>query len=328
MSHEMMENDSAAYFETPAWHGLGRVVTDTMSISGAMKEAELDWEVRKRMLFTSGGVAAEKFMGIQRTDTQQVLGVVSPGYKTLQNHEAFALAKHFGSNVTVESAGSIQNGSKVYLLLRGDSFDASYNKDEVQKYMALFWGHDGTASLTVLPTSIRVVCKNTLDMVMGAARGEQNKISISHAGDIDAKIAQAEKVIQKFKTTGRLFQEKVQGMARTTPSRSEVNSFFLSVYKTLNNTEVNLNPVTEKEKDVLLDAHSSVGSWTETFELESQSLSNWSYWTAANAVSNNIQHRVAARGRKASAASSAYNNLIGKNAKDTTKVFNMALASV
>ena len=184
MSHEMMEHDNAAYFKNPAWHGLGNVVEDAMSINDALHLAELNWEVYKRSVWAEG-IQSDDYKAVIRDDIQEIIGIVSPSYKIVQNHEVFALANNFGSNVKVESAGSIQNGRKVYLLLQGDSFDAGHN-DEVQKYMALFWGHDGSLSLSAVPTSIRVVCKNTLDMVIGQTGN--NKIVIKHAGDIQEKL--------------------------------------------------------------------------------------------------------------------------------------------
>ena len=327
MSHEMMENDSAVYFKNPAWHGLGKTVEDAITVSEAMDMAELNWEVDKWPLFTANGIQAHDYRGVMRTDTKEIIGVVSPRYQPVQNWEAFNLAKYFGSDVKVESAGSIRNGRNVYLLLRGETFDAVPN-DTVHKYMALFWGHDGSASLTVLPTSVRVVCKNTLAMVMGQARGTSNKISISHNGDIAEKMRAAEEAVKKFKETGKLFESKVKYMATSNPRREDISQFFMNVYANLNKVAVVTNPSTEKEEEVYTKALTTISKWTETFELESQDFGNWSYWTAANAVTNDIQHRVAARGKKKSPASSAYSNLIGQNATDTNKVFAMALAEV
>ncbi len=327
MSHEMMEHDSAAYYKNPAWHGLGNTIEHAMSVDDALDLANLKWEVNKWPLFTASGVQAEDHRGIMRSDTQEIIGVVSPRYQTVQNWEAFNLAKHFGTDVTVESAGSIQNGRKVYLLLRGDQFDAHAN-DPVNKYMALFWGHDGTASLTVLPTSVRVVCKNTLDMVIGQSKNSSNKISISHAGDMNAKISEAEEAVRKFKETGQFFETQVKALVSRCPGRNGVNAFFKEVYAALTGNTIVANPVTEQEEAVYTDAVMRVSKWTETYELESQELGSWDMWTAANAVSNDIQHRVAARGKKKTAGSAAYSNLIGKNSVDTRKVFNMALATV
>ena len=40
--HEMTENDSAAYFKEPAWHGLGNVVDSVMGVDDAITASGLD----------------------------------------------------------------------------------------------------------------------------------------------------------------------------------------------------------------------------------------------------------------------------------------------
>ena len=165
--HEMTKNDSAMYYEKAAWHGLGRIVEDATSPAEALEYSGLDWEVYKARVMVSG-IMSDDYCGVVRDDIKKIIGVVSPSYKTVQNWEAFDIAKSFGSDVVVESAGSVQDGRKAYLLLRGDSFDAHYGADEVCKYMALMWSHDGTQALTVLPTSVRVVCERCGQALQGA----------------------------------------------------------------------------------------------------------------------------------------------------------------
>jgi len=325
MMHEMTENDSAAYFKEPAWHGLGNVVDSVMGVDDAITASGLDWSVVKRGIWANG-VTSDDYRALVRTDIDKIIGVVGERYKIVQNWEVFNLAKNFGDEVTVESAGSVQDGRKVYLLLQGESFDAGMG-DEVQKYMALFWSHDGTQALTALPTSIRVVCKNTLDMVIGQAAGARNKITLTHAGDMEGKMEQARLAIVRFNESGVFFEEAVRRVADTNPSTREINQFFFEVYEKLNGIRINVNPQTEEEESVKLNALTSVAEWTETFEEENTDF-GWNYWVAANAVTNSIQHRVNTRGRKRTPASRAYSNLIGKGATDSTTVFRHALSMV
>ena len=189
--------------------------------------------------------------------------------------------------------------------------------------MALFWSHDGTQSLTVLPTSIRVVCKNTLDMVIGESRNTNNKISLSHAGNMEEKIKQAEFVISKFNETGNLFQGTVNSLVHTSPSVRDVTQFFMESFQMLNNVKIQVNPTTEVDENNKLRALTTISGWQQTMEEESQDGVN--YWVAANAITNSIQHSVGTRGRKKTPASSAYSNLIGKNAADSKRVFRSAL---
>jgi phage/plasmid-like protein (TIGR03299 family) len=326
MSHEMTEHDSAVYFSNPAWHGLGTVCEDEMDTTSALIKSELAWAVYKTSAIFAGGVTSDAYNAVIRSDTEEILGVVTPNYKCVQNREVFQLADAFGNDVTVESAGSIQGGRKVYLLLHGDSFDAG-REDEVHRYMALFWGHDGKVSLTCLPTSVRVVCKNTLDMVIGQAEGTRNKISIKHAGDIDEKMESAREAIARFKEVGTFYEETVKGLARTNPDTSDINKFFWNVYELLHNERIPVNPSTDVEERVRFKAFTTISDWMDNFEAEGPVFGH-NYWVAANAITNHIQHRAGARGRKRTPSSAAYNNLIGKNATDSVKVMRTALEMV
>jgi len=188
MAHEMTENDSAVYYKEKAWHGLGTVVDYTLSLNSALRQSGLGWGVEKTNGISANGIWTQDYRATVRTDTQEILGIVSPRYQVVENEEVFRLAEYFSDVATVESAGSIQGGRKCYLLLHQDSFEATHN-DPISRYMALFWGHDGNSSIIVKPTSIRVVCKNTMDMAL--AQDTQNKLSIKHHGDVDAKIEEA-----------------------------------------------------------------------------------------------------------------------------------------
>ena len=326
MAHEMTENDSAVYFKQPAWHGLGNVVDMELSTTEAMKQSGLGWEVEKVNLEVGGAgpeIWAEDYRGILRCDINKVLGIVSPQYKPIQNWEIFDLANKFGNGVKVESAGSVQDGRKGYLLLRGETFATGF-EDEVVKYMALMWSHDGSQSLTVVPTSVRVVCKNTLDMVIGQAKNTRNKISISHAGDMEAKMKQAELAIERFVQYGSFFEDTVKSLSSRGITTDGLNNFFAKVYQMMNGPIVT-NPTNDKEERDQVHALTTIGSWKRKFDEEANQF-GFSYWIAANAVTNNIQHRQASRGRKRTPVSAAYNNLVGQNAKDSRSVFNTALA--
>lgn len=323
MAHEMTENDSAVYFKTPAWHGLGNVVENALTVSDALTESGLGWEVNKTNLFTSSGYNAEDYRGMVRNDTNEVIGVVSPRYEPVQNWEVFDLAKEFGSTVKVESAGSVQSGRKAYLLLRGETFEAGGLGDEISKYMALMWSHDGSQSLTVIPTSIRIVCKNTLDMVIGQSKGSRNKISINHAGNMEAKLDMARKAIDRFTEYGDFFENKVKDLSYRQITSDGLNEFFAAAYRSLHGTIVT-NPTNEKEEREMIHAMSAVNAWKMKFDDEANQF-GFSYWIAANAVTNDIQHRQASRGRKRTPVSAAYNNLVGQNAKDSRSVVNLAL---
>ena len=322
--HEMTTNDSAAYFKTPAWHGLGNVINDPIDVYDGMFQAGLNWTVRKYDGISvgepfSGQIYSPDYSAIVREDTKTVLGIVSQQYKIIQNEEIFKLAECFGSDAKVESAGSIQDGRKLYLLLRGTPFEAVAG-DTVDRYMALMWGHDGTLSGHMFPTSIRVVCKNTMDMALGHAG---NKVVIKHSGDIEEKLEFARDAIARFKQTGSLFAQATKDLARVPTDTATINRFFWEVYEDMHGT-IPANPVTEKEEQQKVKAVTTMSKWVETLEEEAKDF-GVNLWIAANAVTNDIQHSTGTRGRKKTPASAAYGNLTGKGAKESSKVLAAAI---
>ena len=318
--HEMTENDSAAYFKRPAWHGLGNVIEDPMDIWDGMTQAGLDWTVSKHKGISCGmHIHSPDYHAVVRDDTNTILGIVSEQYKVLQNHEIFRLAECFGSDAKVESAGSIQDGRKLYLLLRGTPFEAVPG-DTVERYMALLWGHDGTLSGHMFPTSIRIVCKNTMDMALGESG---SKVVIKHSGDLESKLDFAREAIYRFNETGSLFAQATKELARVSADTATINKFFWNIYEDMHGA-IPMNPTTEKEEGLKVKAVTTMSKWVETLEDEAKDF-GVNLWIAANAVTNDIQHRTGSRGRKKTPASAAYGNLAGKNAKDSSKVLAAAI---
>ena len=322
MSHGMTEHDSAVFYKNPAWHGLGTTVENELCLGDALMQSGLDWDVVKRKVI-SDGIVSEDHKALIRTDINKILGIVSPRYKVVQNREVFRLAEQFGDAAKVESAGSIETGKRNYLLLRGDTFNVGSFDDPVNRYMALFWGHDGTTSLVVLPTSIRVQCKNTLEMVTSESERTSNKVVIKHAGDMEEKFNYVREAIDKFKATGRFFEQETNYLSSRQLSARELNQFFLEMYTKLNKTTIVMNPVTEKEESDKVRAMTTISSWTDVLEDENMG-SN--YWTATNAITNRLQHSSGTRGRKKTPASRAYSNLNGKANSDSTMVYKAALS--
>lgn len=177
MSHEITVidgNAEAFYANEPAWHGLGTVVNGTKTSEEAIKLARLDWEVEQRpAVFISENdnpIETGKMVNV-RSDIQKALGVVGPGYRPVQNWEAFAFLDslvHDG-HLEYESAGSLKGGSDVWMLAKfpGDFYVT--DDDPSRDYILLYNTHDGSKTLQIIPTSIRVVCWNTLSYALSKA---------------------------------------------------------------------------------------------------------------------------------------------------------------
>lgn len=176
------------YTREKPWHGLGVEVKEAPTSKEALIIAGLDWQVVQKPIMTEAGHAIEGYKANVRNTDQQVLGVVSNRYKVVQNEEAFAFTDALlGEGVTYETAGSLQNGRRTWMLAR---LPHQYiiSGDEITPYLVFMNSHDGTGSIKVAMTPIRVVCQNTLNMALSTAK---RSWSCNHTGDIADKMTEA-----------------------------------------------------------------------------------------------------------------------------------------
>ena len=109
-----------------------------------------------------------------RSDTNESLGVVKSRYNVLQNVDAFnfiddIIENNSGTECKYETAGSLFNGRRVFMLVRLPN--QKLVGDDVENYMFFTNSHDGTSALLAGITNVRVVCNNTLQMAIeGASR--------------------------------------------------------------------------------------------------------------------------------------------------------------
>ncbi|MDR1251752.1 MAG: DUF932 domain-containing protein [Treponema sp.] len=174
------------------WHGIGTVLDGTLTSEDAIKTAKLEWEVRQTPVFAANNwaEAIPGYIANVRSDTNEVLGIVSDRYKIAQNRDVFAFADDLiGSGeaaCTYETAGSLWNGRRVFMLVNMPK--GRIVGDEYQPYLCISNAHDGSAPLQVFLTGIRVVCNNTLQ---AALRTAKRKIAIRHMSGMDQRKSEA-----------------------------------------------------------------------------------------------------------------------------------------
>jgi phage/plasmid-like protein (TIGR03299 family) len=183
--------------ETP-WHGLGVILPKPpRTIDEAVKLAGLDWTVRQEPVHLSNGEPVEGYFVNMREDTNKPLGIVSARYTPVQNREAFSfLASIFGSEMHFETAGSLMNGRRVWVLMKIPSW-VEVGGDPIGQYSFVSNSHDGKSSVLVAQTPIRIVCSNTEYAALRLARGvhAQRTYTLRHLGNMSQKIAEARQVL-------------------------------------------------------------------------------------------------------------------------------------
>lgn len=170
------------------WHGLGTIVTEAPTSADAIRLAGLDWTVVQEPIYTNFNRMVEGYRANVRNSDGKVLGVVSDRYKVVQNVDAFSFTDELlGKGVRYETAGSLQEGRKVWLLARLPR-EYIIAGERISPYLVFSNTHDGSGSVKVAVTPVRVVCNNTLNLALSTA---SRSFSMIHTGNIQDKIQEA-----------------------------------------------------------------------------------------------------------------------------------------
>jgi len=176
------------YVREAPWHGLGTRVETAICSQEALEKSGLNWTVAQRPIMTSSYKPIPGYKANVRQSDDRVLGVVTDRYKVVQNHEAFAFTDALlGEGVKYETAGSLQEGKKVWILAK---LPEKYimEGEKIEPYLVFRNTHDGSGSIKVAMTPIRVVCQNTLNLALSHAKRVWATV---HVGNIQHKMDEA-----------------------------------------------------------------------------------------------------------------------------------------
>lgn len=237
MAHMIGETDNMMYVGEVPWHGLGTYVGDDPVVwAEAIVAAGLDWQVRKlpALSFFNGQLIGEEnpehaeFFNVVRSRmvngkrVRDILGSGQKGrYEVYQNQELGDFLDNVaGANgpLRYHTAGSLNDGRRIWMLAKYPGATEPVAGDVVHRFLLLSSTHDGTGSVNVRPTTVRVVCNNTLTLALA---GRREGLTFKHVGDLNKKVAQAretlgfiEKEISAFDETAKVLAAKPISEAR------------------------------------------------------------------------------------------------------------------
>ena len=193
----------------PAWHSFANKVFDkdieTPTVTEIMDAAKLsNWNVRLEPiaeLVPDYNMISDSYLVVRDNPYgkgKDVLATVGSRYKEVQNEDLFACAENIhdsNPDVNIDSAGSFKSGRVVYgswsvpnqLVL-----DPKGANDVTNLYLICYTSHDGSVSVQVALTPVRVKCQNTLNFAMKRAK---QSFKLRHTQTVDGKIAQAREAL-------------------------------------------------------------------------------------------------------------------------------------
>jgi phage/plasmid-like protein (TIGR03299 family) len=224
--------------ETP-WHKLGVNVVDAPNTEDAIKLAGLDWGVSRKSMITCDGVQVPDAYAIERDTDKSILGVVGKNYHPLQNKEAFEFFDSFvkTNEATLETAGSLRGGKRVWVLARINRNPLEIVKNDfVKKYVLLSNSHDGTMSVRVGFTPIRVVCANTLAMSHGHEGSKL--VRVFHSKSVKESVQKLAEVMNLANANFEATAEQYRILAKKRISKTDLEKYVEKVFFPQHKTEI------------------------------------------------------------------------------------------
>lgn len=280
--------------ETP-WHRIGKVTEEALTSAEAIVEAELDWQVELRGMYTDEVFldGRTRMMDVPdayatvRNSDNKVLGVVGNRYTPIQNIECFDFLDTVldDSSARYETAGSLYGGKIVWMLVNLGK-DIVVGEDKTVPYLLLTNSHDGSTAIKGMTTPIRVVCANTLSL---ALKDNVTSFGFRHTNNVHTKIDQARKLLELNYKYIDTFQEEVEKLIDQQVSRDRFEEIIDSTFPVVAPNEENTNSLQVQRSAV------ARGKITDMFLNPEFTGQESTAWSLINAMSNFEQWKAPVR---------------------------------
>ncbi|VVP08441.1 hypothetical protein PS870_03179 [Pseudomonas fluorescens] len=191
MAHQL---EQMAYVGATPWHGLGSQLSPKQPLEIWQREAGMDWQIQESPAHFKADAIGHlgsihsfpEQKVLYRSDSKAPLPVFSQRYQVVQPREVMEFYRDLTerSGYELETAGVLKGGRKLWALARTGQSTALKDNDVVNGYLLLATSCDGTLATTATPTTIRVVCNNTLTI---AVNGASQAIKVPHSTRFDPR---------------------------------------------------------------------------------------------------------------------------------------------
>ena len=233
MAHNLNINENGkanmAYVGETPWHKQGTYLGEKEATSEEMLiAAGMNWGVLEQEISCRGNILPNH-KALIREDNEAILGVVKNRYTPLQNKDAFAVLAPFLSETKAvwHTAGVLGKGERIWVLAKLPGSIQVTKDDIIDKYFLLTSSHDGSSSIQLRFTPIRVVCQNTLQM---ALLGEGSSImKIKHTKNQGDKIKEAIKILGLVEQVSKEFEETAKEMYEFKMSDTDIDNYLADI---------------------------------------------------------------------------------------------------
>lgn len=321
----------AAYAYKPAWHGLGVTVAGLMTAEDCLlKVPELASPITGEPVYalnkdTGMYIPVPGYVANVRQEDFKPLAIVGERYKILQNIEALSFLDDLvdSGEAKYESVISLKGGAKVALLIRLPR-DVKIGNEDLSTYVLLSNSHDGSSSITLAATPIRVVCQNTLTAALSSAK---RQFKVRHTSSLTGRLSEARTALGVVFNYMTEFESVADQMLNTTFTDDEFKKF-LDDLLPVPEDEGRGKTIATNTQDVIRSiAYNNLrveqdGKSVEINLPDMEPIKNTKWW-AYNAVSTYNQHFATSKTTKrTSAEENRFRRVMGdSNVSITDKAF-------
>lgn len=295
---------------TKYFEGIGKNVQAATSVEAAIALSGLGFEVKKYPVAyinevpTTIGTTIKYYHEIPkqyatvRTDTMESLGIVGKNYEILQNLEAFDFLDSMVGEAKFETAGSYgHEGAKSFITMSTEPMKVL--GDEFKPYILFTNSFDGSGSVRVMFTPIRVFCSNCLAR---AIREATNKVSIKHSSNLKTKLEQAREILLDNTNYLNAIKAEAEKMAITPYTEAEFKALVHNMFAT-----------EDDKKDTVIDARNEamIKSLINAYNQDDLQNYNNTVYKAVQAFADWESHKPAFRNTSTIAYKNIGNVMIG-----------------
>lgn len=325
--------ETAAFVRIPAWHELGNVIQYDPNTMEFQEVAGLNWTVsKKRIGFFDdfGNYHETDSYGLVRDKDSAFYGICKDKYQIFQNREAFEWCQPLVESGLFkwEAAGALKDGRNCWCLLNSGEREI-IKGDKLKNYLLINWSHDGLRSVIIQPTSIRVVCQNTLNAALNDKEEKKNQVKVPHFLTMKPKLEEVRAMYENASAMFEIQQAKYEKMINTVLSETQKNEFVEEVCKIMYTDTSLINGTKQLSEKTRKHVESVRNSFKTNLRLMMNGkasgqtelgLTNTLYG-AFNATSEYIEHYMTQRGTK-----DGYSVLFGDRGKQIKQVEELAEA--
>ena len=223
--------ETMAYTGQTPWHGLGEQLPSKQPIEVWAQAAGMDWQIKESPVhFSIDNIHNASMFGsfeeqkvLYRSDTNTALSVVSNRYQVVQPMEVLEFYRDLTeyAGFELETAGVLKGGRKFWALARTGKATVLKGTDVINGYVLLATSCDGSLATVAMPTTVRVVCNNTLSI---AVSGAEQAVRVSHRSNFDADAVKQRLGIAVSQWDQFMYEMKV--LSERKVSTKEANAYF------------------------------------------------------------------------------------------------------